>query len=87
VFALVLGDGPPSPRLGAVSALAAWCDGVLFVVKPGAAEASAARSAVEELRRSGANILGVVLNQVSVSREEDEADAEALWSESHANPV
>jgi Mrp family chromosome partitioning ATPase len=87
VFDLVLVDGPPSPRLGAVSALAAWCDGVLFVVKPGAAEASAARSAVEELRRSGANILGVVLNQVPVTREEDEADADALWSESHANPV
>jgi Mrp family chromosome partitioning ATPase len=43
-------------------------DGVLLVVKPGVTQMTVARQAVELLQRGGANLLGVVLNEVELKR-------------------
>ena len=68
-FDIVLIDAPPVSMTTAASALAAHVDGVLFVVKSDGAEVNSIRRAIEQLRRAGGNVLGVVLNQVDVARE------------------
>jgi Mrp family chromosome partitioning ATPase len=42
--------------------LAAQADGVLFVIKSGSTKIGSAISAAQQLKRQGAQILGVVLN-------------------------
>ena len=44
--------------------LAPGVDGVLLVVRPGMTKLAAAREAISELKRTGANILGIVVNGV-----------------------
>jgi Mrp family chromosome partitioning ATPase len=43
-------------------------DGVIFVIKPGSTKVSAVRQSIEHFRRTGANILGIVLNDVRKTR-------------------
>jgi len=50
------------------SVLAPRADGVLLVVKPGVTKLAEAAQAVEQLFRVNANILGVVLNEVDLSK-------------------
>jgi len=64
IFDLVLIDAPAVARGGTAAALAGLADGVLLVVRSNGAEAPAVRQAIEELRRSDANLLGLVLNEV-----------------------
>ena len=65
---LVVIDSPPVLAVTDAAALAPGVDGVLLVIKPGATKLAACRQAVEQLRRVGANLLGVVLNDVQLKR-------------------
>jgi Mrp family chromosome partitioning ATPase len=65
---LLVIDTPPIMAATDAAALASRVDGVLLVVKPGSTKLGACRQTVEQLRRSGANVLGVVLNDVAVRR-------------------
>jgi Mrp family chromosome partitioning ATPase len=68
-FDLVLIDAPPVSLTTAAGTLAANVDGVLMVVKADGADVESIRRAIEQLRRAGAHLLGVVLNQVDLSRD------------------
>ena len=59
-------DTPPMMAVTDAVVLAPRVDGVLLVARPGGTKISALRTAVEQLRRTGANILGVVLNEVQM---------------------
>lgn len=65
---LIVIDSPPVIAVTDSAVLAHRVDGVLLVIKPGATKMEAARQAVEQLQRAGANILGVVLNEVDFGR-------------------
>jgi non-specific protein-tyrosine kinase len=61
-------DTPPILAVTDAAALAPRTDGVIMVIKPGITKTGAARQAVDLLRRGGANILGVVLNDVNLKK-------------------
>ncbi len=65
---LVIIDSPPVMAATDAAVLASRVDGVLLVVKPGSTKLGACIQTVEQLRRSGANLLGVVLNDVPLRR-------------------
>lgn len=65
---VVVIDTPPLMAVTDSAVLAPKVDGVLLVAKPGSTHMLAANQAVEQLRRVGANLLGVVLNEVDTSR-------------------
>ena len=65
---MVLIDSPPVMAATDAAVLASRVDGVLLVVKPGSTKLGACEQTVEQLRRSGANLLGVVLNDVPLGR-------------------
>ena len=55
---------PPVLSVTDAVVLAPLVDGVLIVVKPGVTKMTALKYAVEQLRCMGANIIGVVINDV-----------------------
>ncbi len=61
---LVLLDCPPVLIVADTLNLASAVDGVLLVIRAGKTRAKVAREAVESLRKVGARIIGVVLNDV-----------------------
>ena len=63
-FDHVLVDAPAvgEDRAGGAATLAAHADGVLLVVPAESAAGAATRGAIEELRRAGGRVLGVVMN-------------------------
>ncbi len=61
-------DSPPIMAVTDSAVLAPRVDGVLLVVKPGVTKLAVAAQAVEQLSRVGANMLGVVLNEVDFSK-------------------
>jgi len=61
---LVLLDTPPILSVTDAVVLAPLVDGVLIVAKPGATKYSMLQSAVEQLRRVGARVIGVVINGI-----------------------
>lgn len=63
---VVVMDSPPLLAVTDAAVLATRVDGVLLVVKPGMTKMDACRQAVEQLRRVGANLLGIVLNDVEL---------------------
>jgi len=65
---IVVIDSPPLMAVTDSAVLAPHVDGVILVIKPGSTHLAAAQEAVEQLRRVGANLLGVVLNEVDISR-------------------
>lgn len=65
---LVIVDSPPVLAVTDASVLAPRMDGVLLVVKPGVTKFMAVKQAVEQLRRVGANVIGIVLNEVEFKR-------------------
>ncbi len=65
---VVVIDSPPVLAVTDSVSLAPKVDGVLLILKPGVTNMAAARQSVEQLRRVGANLLGVVLNEVDISR-------------------
>ncbi|HVP15730.1 MAG TPA: DUF4388 domain-containing protein [Terriglobales bacterium] len=66
IFDIVLVDAPPISMPGPTAALSTLVDGVLLVVKADGTDAEGIRAAADDLRRAGANLLGVVLNQAEV---------------------
>lgn len=69
-FDVVLVDSPPVAFDSATASLARAVDGVLLVVKANDLNAGVIQQAKEHLVRSGANIHGVVLNQVDLLKGE-----------------
>jgi capsular exopolysaccharide synthesis family protein len=65
---LILIDTPPALVVTDASVLAPQVDGVLLVIRPGVTKLAAAKQTVEQLHRVGANILGVVLNNLELNR-------------------
>jgi non-specific protein-tyrosine kinase len=65
---LVILDSPPILVVTDSSVLAPRVDGVLIVMQPGKTKLAAAKQAVDQLKRVGANVIGVVLNNVEISR-------------------
>jgi len=65
---LVLIDTPPVMAVTDASVLASRVDGVLLVIRPGETKLALAKQAIEQLRRSGARLLGVVLNDMVRNR-------------------
>ncbi len=65
---LLIIDSPPVIAVTDSSVLAPRVDGVLLVLKPGVTHLGAARQTVDQLQRLGANVLGVVLNEVDLKR-------------------
>jgi polysaccharide biosynthesis transport protein len=62
-------DSPPS-LVADVQILAAKVDGVVLVVHPGHTQIDNARATMEQLRRAGARVVGVVLNRIPRHRAE-----------------
>lgn len=67
----VLLDAPPTLAVTDAALLGRQTDGLVFVVRAGDTEQSAAVHAVERLRRVGVNLVGVVLNEVHRSSSPD----------------
>jgi succinoglycan biosynthesis transport protein ExoP len=65
---IVVIDSPPVNVVTDAAVLAPRVDAVLLVVRAGTTRLGAAVLAVEQLRRAGANIIGVVVNDVPVGR-------------------
>jgi Mrp family chromosome partitioning ATPase len=63
---IVVLDTPPTLVVSDANVLAARASGVLMVVNTGKTRRAAVRQAVEGLRKVGANVLGCVLNMVSM---------------------
>ena len=61
---LVLVDTPPVLSVTDAVVLAPVVDGVLLVIRPGETKLSAVKAAVEQLRYVGANLIGVVINEI-----------------------
>ncbi len=61
---LVMFDTPPVSTVTDPVVLATYVDGVLVVVRSGVTKGSTLRRAVEQLRRTGTRILGIVLNDI-----------------------
>jgi non-specific protein-tyrosine kinase len=64
----VIVDTPPVMAVTDAAALAPRMDGVIIVVRPGATKLAQTRHTIETLQRGGANILGVVLNDIDHKR-------------------
>ena len=61
-------DSAPASVVTDPAVLASKVDGVLVVLEPGKTELAAAQHTVEALRRAGANLIGVVFNNVPLKR-------------------
>jgi non-specific protein-tyrosine kinase len=65
---MVVIDSPPVMAVTDALVLAPRVDGVLLVVKPSTTDLPTLQRSIEQLRQVGANILGVVLNDVEITR-------------------
>jgi Mrp family chromosome partitioning ATPase len=65
----VLFDSAPVLGMADTMVLAAETDGTVLVIKPGDATRKALKTAIDTLKRVGAQICGVVLNNVDVRRD------------------
>lgn len=68
-FDLVLCDTPPVMAVSDAVALSAQCDGVILVVRVGAASADAVRRTAKQIESVGGRILGVLLNRADMRRD------------------
>ncbi len=68
-FDLVLCDSPPVIAVADGVALAAQCDGVILVVRAGVVAHDVIRRAVDQIESVKGKILGVLLNDVNLSRD------------------
>ena len=64
---IVIIDAPPFVVADA-SILASRVDGVLLVIQPGKTPTDAAISTIEQMKRSGARVIGVVMNRIPRNR-------------------
>jgi non-specific protein-tyrosine kinase len=65
---IVIIDSPPLLAVTDASILASRADGVLLVIKPQVSTLHSVKQAIEQLKRAGANTLGVVMNDVPIKR-------------------
>jgi capsular exopolysaccharide synthesis family protein len=68
-FELIIVDTPPLNVISDAAAVAAVADAVIVVVRDGKTERDALEMTLARLARAGGNVVGVVLNDVSLSRE------------------
>jgi protein-tyrosine kinase len=68
-FDLVLCDSPPLMAVGDAAALAAQCDGVIFVIRVGKTAHDVLRRVVDNIETVKGRILGVVLNRADARRD------------------
>jgi len=73
-FDLTLCDTPPIGAVSDAVALSAQCDGVILVVRVGAAPSGAVRRAAEQVEAVGGRLLGVLLNRADMRRDGHYAD-------------
>jgi non-specific protein-tyrosine kinase len=66
---VILFDSPPALAVTDAAVLSARVDGVLIVYEIGSTRRGAAERVVDELQRVDANVLGVVMNRLSPSRD------------------
>lgn len=67
-FDMIILDTPPMV-VADVQILSSKVDGILYVIRPGATHAGAARTALEDLKRIDARVLGVILNRIPRNRD------------------
>jgi Mrp family chromosome partitioning ATPase len=67
-FDMVIIDSPPIGVVTDPSVLSAKVDAVLLVVEPMTTRMEAAQQAVEQLTLAGANVIGMVYNNVPLNR-------------------
>lgn len=60
---VIIFDGPPI-MVADVQILASLMDGVVLVLRPGRSPADEAKSTLVQLKRSGANVMGVIFNRI-----------------------
>ncbi|GAB4499056.1 MAG: hypothetical protein OHK0052_13400 [Anaerolineales bacterium] len=65
---MVIIDSPPIMAVTDAAVLSSRVDGVIVVIKPGSTKTAALRHTLEQLQRVNARILGVVVNNVEMSR-------------------
>ena len=68
-FDLVVCDSPPLLAVGDAAALAAQCDGVIFVIRAGKTAHEVLRRIVDQIESVKGRILGVVLNRADPRRD------------------
>jgi capsular exopolysaccharide synthesis family protein len=66
-FDMVIVDAPPF-LVADASILASRADGVVLVIRPGKTPLDAALTTLDQMKRAGANILGIVLNRIPRNR-------------------
>lgn len=67
-FGFIIFDTPPIGAFIDAASLAEHADGTIMVISSGSKEVRLHRLSIEQLKKSGANFLGAVLNKVKVSR-------------------
>jgi capsular exopolysaccharide synthesis family protein len=67
-YETIMFDGPPILVVSDAMVLSTVVDGVILVVRAGASSRGAIGRAKEQLKRAGAKLLGVVLNDVKITR-------------------
>ncbi len=77
-FETLIIDTPPSALLSDAISVGAWADGIVVVARQGVTDREALASTLERLRRSGANVVGMILNDTPPSRRQ------AAYLEGHA---
>jgi capsular exopolysaccharide synthesis family protein len=65
---VIVFDSPPLNAVTDASVLSKLVDGVILVVRAEVTKILAAQQALEQLQRVGANVIGVVLNNVNMSK-------------------
>jgi non-specific protein-tyrosine kinase len=65
---VIVFDSPPLNAVTDASVLSKLVDGVILVLKAGTTKIIAAQQAQEQLQRVGANVIGVVLNDVNMNK-------------------
>jgi Mrp family chromosome partitioning ATPase len=68
-FDLVIVDTPPLNVITDAATVAAMVDAVVVVVRDGVTERDALEATLERLERASGNVVGVVLNDVSLPRQ------------------
>jgi polysaccharide biosynthesis transport protein len=64
-FDTIIIDAPPTAGFADSALLGSCCDGVLFTIESGRTRTQLARSALQQLRMAGVNVLGAVLTKAS----------------------
>lgn len=67
-FDMLIIDSAPAGVVTDAAVLAEHVDGVLIVIQPGKSSMPASINIVEQLRRAGANLIGLVFNNVPMGR-------------------